>query len=248
MTLSMMVHWKVKDHASFLGGCSNFIELTKMEPGVKYYGFTAKEELEEAVCKEGYESAECFMAHLKNVDSPLQAALRGVDITKIEAHGPQAELDKLRGPLADFPVTYWAYTGGAFFVPAKYAVAASTASDTTLSMMVYWKVKDPAAFLKGCRDFVELTKEERGVRYYGFTLCGDEAVCKEGYDSADGFLAHLKNVDRPLKAALKVADIVKIEAHGPQAELDKLRSPLADFPVTYWAYTDGAFFVPAQYS
>merc|ERR1711939_641749 len=76
------------------------------------------------------------------------------------------------------------------------------ASDTTVSMMVYWKIKDRAAFLKGCGGFVELTKKEEGVRYYGFTLSGDEAVCKEGYDSA----------------------------------------------VSFWAYADGAFVVPAKYA
>merc|ERR1712093_211773 len=103
-------------------------------------------------------------------------------------------------------------------------------------------MRDSAAFLKGCADFVELTTKEDGVKYYGFTQVGDEAVCKGGYDCADSFLAHLKNVDGPLQAALQVADIVKIEAHGPTTELDKLRTPLKDFPVTYWQYSKGAFF------
>merc|ERR1712110_83410 len=121
--------------------------------------------------------------------------------------GPSIELDKLRLPLKDLPVTYWQYLEGTFFAPSKYAASGPVASDSTVSMMVHWKVKDLPAFLKGCEDFAQLTKKENGVKYYGFTRAGDEAVCKEGYDSAESFLAHLQNVNGPLQAALKVADI-----------------------------------------
>jgi len=174
--------------------------------------------------------------------------LQVADIARIEAHGPEVELDKLRLPLKDFTVTYWQYLDGAFVVPSKYAASNIVQPDDTVSMMVYWKMRDSQKFLKGCSDFAELTKKEDGVKYYGFTRAGDEVVCKEGYDSADGFLAHLQNVNGPLQAALQVADIMKIEAHGPQSELEKLREPLKDFSVTYWQYSKGAFFAPAKYA
>jgi len=245
-TLSLMVHWKVRDRKAFLEGCSSFTELTRQEKGVVYYGFTLADN-DQAVCKEGYVSAESFLAHLKNVDGPLQSALKVADITHIEAHGPSVEIDKLRVPLADFPVTYWTQRNDAFCVPTKMFASTNVASDTTLSVMVYWKLKDRMAFTQGCSKFSELTKQEKGVLYYGFTLSGDDlAACKEGYDCAESFLEHLKNVDVPLKSALKVADITHIEAHGPRGELEKLRGPLADFPVTYLTYVDGAFCVPGK--
>ena len=50
---------------------------------------------------------------------------------------------------------------------------------------------------------------------------------REGYVSADAVLAHLQNVDAELKAALAISDIVRLEVHGPAAEVDKLRGPLA---------------------
>jgi quinol monooxygenase YgiN len=244
--LQMMVYWKIKDMSAFLKGCADFVELTKQEAGNTHYGFTIMGD--EAVCKEAYTGAEGFLAHLQNVDGPLQAALQSAEITKIEAHGPKAEVDKLRVPLKDFPVTYWHHVDAPFLVPAKYTSSDPTAPDTTLSMMVHWKVKDMAAFLRGCADFAELTKQETGNKYYGFTVSGDQAVCKEGYTGAEGFLAHLENVEGPLAKALQVADITKIEAHGPKAEVDKLRDPLQAFPVTYWSYVDGAFFVPSKYT
>jgi hypothetical protein len=40
-------------------------------------------------------------------------------------------------------------------------------------------------------------------------------------------LAHLENVGALLAEALKIADLIRIEVHGPAAELEKLRQPLA---------------------
>ena len=42
-----------------------------------------------------------------------------------------------------------------------------------------------------------------------------------------GLLAHLENVDDLLKQALGLAEIVRLEIHGPEQELEQLRGPLA---------------------
>ncbi len=62
----------------------------------------------------------------------------------------------------------------------------------------------------------------------GFSFDGDQAHCREGYQDADGVLAHLQNVDALLKQALEIANITRLEVHGPVAEVDKLRGPLSD--------------------
>ena len=36
------------------------------------------------------------------------------------------------------------------------------------------------------------------------------------------------------------------QAHDLKAEVDKLRTPLKDFPVTYWDALPDAFYVPCQ--
>ena len=76
--------------------------------------------------------------------------------------------------------------------------------------------------------FVERTRTEDGNLFYEFTLNGEEAFCREGYADADGLLVHLTNVDAMLKELLKIADLVRLEVHGPAEELQKLRQPLAD--------------------
>ena len=75
--------------------------------------------------------------------------------------------------------------------------------------------------------FVEKTATEKDNLFYGFTVNGDEILCREAYSSAEGLLAHLKNVAQPLSQMLKVADLIRIEVHGPADELEKLKAPMA---------------------
>ena len=80
--------------------------------------------------------------------------------------------------------------------------------------------------------FVEKTKSEEKNLFYEFTVNGDEVFCREGYTDAEGLLAHLDNVGAMLAEAMKIADLVRLELHGPAAELDKLREPLANLKPT----------------
>ena len=75
--------------------------------------------------------------------------------------------------------------------------------------------------------FVEKTATEKDNLFYGFTVNGDEILCREAHGSAEGLLAHLENVAAPLSQMLKVADLVRVEVHGPADELEKLKAPMA---------------------
>jgi quinol monooxygenase YgiN len=83
------------------------------------------------------------------------------------------------------------------------------------------------AFKAGFPAFVEKTAKEEKNLFYEFTVNGDEVFCREGYADAEGLLTHLENVGALLAEALKIADLIRIEVHGPAAELDKLKKPLA---------------------
>lgn len=74
--------------------------------------------------------------------------------------------------------------------------------------------------------FVEKTQSEPKMLCYEFTLNGDEVFCREAYADAAGVLAHLDNVGALLGEMLKIADLTRVEVHGPAAELDQLREPL----------------------
>lgn len=79
--------------------------------------------------------------------------------------------------------------------------------------------------------------EDKNV-FYEFTVNGDEVFCREGYTDAEGLLAHLDNVGTLLAEALQKADLTRLEVHGPAAELDKLRAPMAHLNPA-WFVIDG---------
>jgi len=72
--------------------------------------------------------------------------------------------------------------------------------------------------------FIEKTGSEKENLFYGFSINGDEIFCREGYENAGGVLAHLDNVGALLAEILKMADLTRVEVHGPAEELDKLRN------------------------
>ena len=102
--------------------------------------------------------------------------------------------------------------------------------DNCCTLVPYFKVHDGklADFKTLCEKFVEQTGQEEKVMFYGFSFDGDQAHCREGYADAEGVLAHLENVGALLGEALQIADITRLEVHGPEGELAKLRGPLAE--------------------
>lgn len=101
--------------------------------------------------------------------------------------------------------------------------------DKCCSIAPYFKVSggNLQRFKELCEKFVESSRTEPKCLYYGFSFDGDEAHCREGYADAEGLLAHLNNVGPLLQEALQLAEIIRLEIHGPESELDKLRAPLA---------------------
>jgi quinol monooxygenase YgiN len=83
--------------------------------------------------------------------------------------------------------------------------------------------------------FVEKTATEKDCLFYAFTSNGDEMSCREAYESAEGLLAHLDNVGALLAEMLKMADLTRVEVHGPAEELEKLKAPLAHLSPKWFA-------------
>jgi quinol monooxygenase YgiN len=94
-------------------------------------------------------------------------------------------------------------------------------------------------FVAGFPAFIEKTKAEAGCLYYDFTLNGDEAFCREGYVDGDAALAHLGNVDEELKKALDISTLTRLEIHGPEAELAKMRAPMATLSPAWFVHQGG---------
>jgi quinol monooxygenase YgiN len=114
-------------------------------------------------------------------------------------------------------------------------------ADTVCTLVPYFKVHEGkiAEFRAGVSGFVDRTRHETGCVHYAFSFDGANAHCREGYDDAAAVLAHLDNVGALLQETLKIADLVRREVHGPAAEVDKLRGPLAGLKPQFFVLEPG---------
>lgn len=105
----------------------------------------------------------------------------------------------------------------------------STTLSHAVSLHPYFKIREGnlEAFIALMPAFVEKTATEPACVYYDFSRNGDIAFCREAYIGAEGILAHLENVGGLLGKFLELADLERLEVHGPEVEIEKLREPLA---------------------
>ena len=105
-----------------------------------------------------------------------------------------------------------------------------------VSLHPYFKVPpDKLDSLKAILpEFAAKTRGETGTLFYEFSINGDEVFCREGYVSAEALLEHLENVNGMLWAAREMAELVRVEVHGPAEQLAKLKEPLADLNPTWF--------------
>jgi quinol monooxygenase YgiN len=115
--------------------------------------------------------------------------------------------------------------------------------DTCCTLVPYFQVHagQLAAFKDCVRRFIALSETEPKCLHYAFSFSGDAAHCREGYTDAEGLLAHLDNVGAVLQEALKIADVTRVEVHGPAAELAKLQEPLKGLSPQYFELFEGGF-------
>ena len=87
--------------------------------------------------------------------------------------------------------------------------------------------------------FIERTSSESGCLYYQFTVDGDMVFCREAYIDAEATLAHLNNVGDILAEMLTISDLARVEVHGPEDELAKMRGPLEKLNANWFVFADG---------
>jgi hypothetical protein len=105
-----------------------------------------------------------------------------------------------------------------------------TIQDTSCTVAAFFKVKPGKleAFEKLADLFIERTRNEGGIRAYGWGFNADEAHCRQNYLNAEGFLEHVENVLPLFQEALTISDCSRLAITGPEDELAKLRQPLAE--------------------
>jgi len=113
--------------------------------------------------------------------------------------------------------------------------------DTCCTLVPYFEVQDGQldAFKALAQKLVAKTRAEPGCMHYAFSFSGNVAHCREGYVDAAALLAHNKNVAELIGQALKISKIVRFEVHAPEAEIAKLRGPMASRNPQFFALEAG---------
>lgn len=109
---TLVPYFKIADGqlAAFKAIGERFVAKTRTETGCLHYAFSFAGQ--EAHCREGYDDAAGMLAHLENVGALLQEVLKISEITRLEVHGPAAELAKLREPLAGLNPKFFELAAG----------------------------------------------------------------------------------------------------------------------------------------
>ncbi len=110
-----------------------------------------------------------------------------------------------------------------------------------VSIHPYFKVRPGKMeeFKAALAVFVEKVASEKNNLYYDFTINGEIVFCREAYVGAAGFLEHFDNVGALLAPLSKLADLVRCEVHGPAAELEKLKGPMAGMKPEWFTFMFG---------
>ncbi|KQZ44952.1 putative quinol monooxygenase [Duganella sp. Root1480D1] len=113
--------------------------------------------------------------------------------------------------------------------------------DTCCTFVPYFEIEDGQldAFKGLTQKLVARTRTEPGCMHYAFSFSGNTAHCREGYVDAAALLAHRENVAELIGQALKISRIVRLEIHAPEAEIEKLRGPLASRSPQFFVLEEG---------
>ena len=109
--------------------------------------------------------------------------------------------------------------------------------DNAVSINPYFRIADEnMEAAKGfLAQFCELVgKNEDGCLFYNFTFKGNELCCREAYKDAEAVKAHLENCGSALGEFMKIAEVLRMEVHGPAAELEQLKEALAGLDPDYY--------------
>ena len=115
--------------------------------------------------------------------------------------------------------------------------------DTSCTVTAFFKVRPGKLneFENLADRFVEKTRNENGIRAYGWSFNADEAHCRQRYHNAEGFLEHVENVFTLFQEALTISDCTRLAIHGPETELAKLREPLAEIKLLQYFILRNSF-------
>ena len=206
-----------------------------------------KEDGSKLFCRETYVDGAAAGEHLSCVaaSGALGEALEKgyIALDNIDVMGTEADFEAAK-KVPEFE----AFGCGAWTVWDSFQNFKKTSSEEAATQGFYtiqptFTLKDKAAaepFMKKC---VDLTRNEKGCMYYGWTIQGDKLFCREAYVDAAAVQAHLDNIVPSVGEMLDsgaemldsgAASLDKIEFHGPKASWPTFKKSADALGAIYW--------------
>jgi len=114
--------------------------------------------------------------------------------------------------------------------------------DEAISIHPYFTIHEGQ--MDACRGFLtqfcEKVGSEEKCLYYDFTFQGNTLFCREAYRDVEGVQSHLENCGALLEEFLKIADVRRVEIHGPAEALEKLKPVFEAFEPEYFTCACGS--------
>jgi len=195
-------------------------------------------------CREGFTTAAGALAHIDDVKEPFAKAMeivgpRGLDLSFV---GPRMELEVIKERFPD--AQYYELDEGSMWLQGLQSVL-----DTHVTIVPYFTV--PLGRMPEFkREFGEFYNRVRSgtpeTLYYGFAVDAKNGVvlCREGYKSADGAVAHIKDVQASLDKAMGIASNLNLAVMGPFSEIQKLKPAFSPLGAKFWVTDADSMWFP----
>lgn len=213
-----------------------FIEKTKDEPGMLWYGFAVTDN--KVYCREAYIDGDAANAHLENVGSLLEEMLTFAEVDSLQIMGPEEELEKTKPIFEPLGTDFFNSVEGGY----SNGVIGNDLTEENYNFVTlepYFKINDMDKAMELIPQFIERTKSETGLVYYGFTINGDILHCQEAYVDGEATMAHLDNVMDLLGELLNHAELIDLSIKGPEEEVEKTIEGTKDFGTVYYNIATG---------
>jgi quinol monooxygenase YgiN len=199
-----------------------FVEATKKETGVIYYGWVANKETDTLVCREAYVDGDAVNKHLENVGPLIGKLLDGpAELVSIHVQGPEEEMTKVKPGTDPLGATY------TYVDPSGFTNMITGTEDLPHTFCTIYSTMTVLDGLKVENELmpalIEGTKPEKGCVYYGFTLNKEDSklIPREAYVDGEAVSTHIGNAIKVLGPAI-VGQVIKMEAvviTGPADQL-----------------------------
>jgi len=241
--VSIHPYFQVKDGKmeNFKAGFLDFYNAVDRESNCMHYSFSYNEAENRVFNREAYDSAEGLIKHIENTGDAGASVemLHDGDAIVLEIMCPEEDVKKLEPIAKEMNAKIWVMDPDGFTNQNM-----EKGTDKCVSIHPYFTIKPESweAF-KGCfGKYYERVKNEPGCHHYCFAVDEENKMVfnREQYVDADALMHHIENTAPVNEITGPMIESVKLEIHGPESELAKLKSWADENGASLWTLDDNA--------